>query len=197
MGKKKREVQEVNASSTADIAFLLLVFFLVTTSMSTDKGLARRLPPPVPENQEQPENIEVNKRNVLTVLVNSRNDLLVNGEVIDVSRLKDKAKEFILNKADDPELPELFVEDFGPGLGVQRYTKKHVISLQNDRGTQYQAYINVQNALVAAYDEVRDEFCLPKYGKRYAELDEDTQKAVQKVYPQKISEAEPKDYSNN
>ena len=78
MGKKKRSVGELNASSMADIAFLLLVFFLVTTSMSTDKGLARRLPPPIPADQKQ-DDVEMNKRNVLQILVNSNNDLMVNG----------------------------------------------------------------------------------------------------------------------
>ena len=195
MGKKKREVQEVNASSTADIAFLLLVFFLVTTSMSTDKGLSRVLPPPLPDDLEQPE-IKVKERNVLTVLVNSRNQLLVNGEVMEVSRLKDKAKDFILNKTNSPDLPEIVVEDFGKGFGPIAYTKNHVISLQNDRGTKYEAYIGVQNALVAAYDEIRDEYCLPKFGRRFVDLDETNQEVVKKFYPMKISEAEPKDYSN-
>ncbi len=195
MGKKKRSVGELNASSMADIAFLLLVFFLVTTSMSTDKGLARRLPPPVPADQQQ-DDVEMNKRNVLQILVNSNNDLMVNGEVLEVSKLKEKAKEFILNPSNSEELPEKEVGSFG-SFGNVMYTKKHVISLQNDRGTQYQAYIEVQNALVAAYDEIRDDFSMQKRGKKFADLSEDEQKEVQKIYPQKISEAEPKNYGGN
>ena len=192
MGKKKRSVGELNASSMADIAFLLLVFFLVTTSMSTDKGLARRLPPPVPKDQIN-EDIEMNKRNVLQILVNSNNDLMVNGEVLEVSKLKEKAKEFILNPSNSEELPEKEVGSFG-SFGNVMYTKKHVISLQNDRGTQYQAYLDVQNALVAAYDEIRDDFSMQKRGKKFADLSEEEQKEVQKIFPQKISEAEPKNY---
>ena len=195
MGKKKRSVGELNASSMADIAFLLLVFFLVTTSMSTDKGLARRLPPPVPKDQIN-EDIEMNKRNVLQILVNSNNDLMVNGEVLEVSKLKEKAKEFILNPSNSEELPEKEVGSFG-SFGNVTYTKKHVISLQNDRGTQYQAYIEVQNALVAAYDEIRDDFSMQKRGKKFADLSEEEQKEVQKIFPQKISEAEPKNYGGN
>lgn len=195
MGKKKRSVGELNASSMADIAFLLLVFFLVTTSMSTDKGLARRLPPPIPADQQQ-DDVEMNKRNVLQILVNSNNDLMVNGEVLEVSKLKEKAKEFILNPANSEELPEKEVGNFG-SFGNVMYTKKHVISLQNDRGTQYQAYIEVQNALVAAYDEVRDDFSMSKKGKKFVDLSEEEQKEVQKIFPQKISEAEPKNYGGN
>ena len=195
MGKKKRSVGELNASSMADFAFLLLVFFLVTTSMSTDKGLARRLPPPIPADQKQ-DDVEMNKRNVLQILVNSNNDLMVNGEVLEVSKLKEKAKEFILNPSNSEELPEKEVGSFG-SFGNVMYTKKHVISLQNDRGTQYQAYIEVQNALVAAYDEIRDDFSMQKRGKKFADLSEEEQKEVQKIFPQKISEAEPKNYGGN
>ena len=195
MGKKKRSVGELNASSMADIAFLLLVFFLVTTSMSTDKGLARRLPPPIPADQQN-DDVEMNKRNVLQILVNSNNDLMVNGEVLEVSKLKEKAKEFILNPSNSEELPEKEVGSFG-SFGNVMYTKKHVISLQNDRGTQYQAYLEVQNALVAAYDEIRDDFSMQKRGKKFVDLTEDEQKEVQKIYPQKISEAEPKNYGGN
>ncbi|MBR6111634.1 MAG: biopolymer transporter ExbD [Paludibacteraceae bacterium] len=196
MGKKKRSVGELNASSMADIAFLLLVFFLVTTSMSTDKGLARRLPPPVPKDKIDDTEIEMNKRNVLQILVNSNNDLMVNGEVLEVSKLKEKAKEFILNPSNSEELPEKEVGSFG-SFGNVMYTKKHVISLQNDRGTQYQAYLDVQNALVAAYDEIRDDFSMQKRGKKFADLSEEEQKEVQKIFPQKISEAEPKNYGGN
>ena len=119
-----------------------------------------------------------------------------NGEVLEVSKLKEKAKEFILNPANSEELPEKEVGSFG-SFGNVMYTKKHVISLQNDRGTQYQAYIEVQNALVAAYDEIRDDFSMQKRGKKFVDLTEDEQKEVQKIYPQKISEAEPKNYGGN
>ena len=192
MWKQKREVPELNSSSTADIAFLLLVFFLMTTSMAVNKGLARRLPPPVPAEQKT-EDLKVKERNVFVVLINSEDQLLVRGEYTELANLKDKAKEFIKNAGDDPNMPEkepMDVEYFGTVM----VTKNHVISLQNDRGTSYSAYINVQNELVAAYNELRNELSKAKFAKNFDDLDAEQQKAVQKIYPQKISEAEPKNY---
>ena len=191
----KRKVQEINASSMADISFLLLIFFLVTTTMSVDKGLSRRLPPPLPPNMEKPD-IDVKKRNIFIVLVNSNNQLLVQGEALDVKELREKAKTFIKNEADDASLPEkLPVEVEFDGIKEQVLTtKNHVISLQNDRGTQYQKYIEVQNELVVVYNELRNEMAQARFGMLYDELDENRQKAIQTIYPQKISEAEPKNY---
>ena len=191
----KRKVQEINASSMADISFLLLIFFLVTTTMSVDKGLSRRLPPPLPPNMEKPD-IDVKKRNIFIVLINSNNQLLVQGEALDVKELREKAKTFIKNEADDASLHEkLPVEVEFDGIKEQVLTtKNHVISLQNDRGTQYQKYIEVQNELVAAYNELRNEMAQARFGMLYDELDENRQKAIQTIYPQKISEAEPKNY---
>ena len=194
----KRKVQEINASSMADIAFLLLIFFLVTTTMSVDKGLSRRLPPPLPPNMEK-KDVEVNKRNILVVLINSNNQLMVQGEPLDVRELKDRAKEFILNEARESSLPEILPVDIEIDGKTEAYevTKNHVISLQNDRGTEYQKYLEVQNELVAAYNEIREEFSKKRFGKSYSELTEDQQLAVQDLYPQKISEAEPKNYGGN
>lgn len=191
----KRKVQEINASSMADIAFLLLIFFLVTTTMSVDKGLSRRLPPPLPPNMEKPD-IDVKKRNIFIVLINSNNQLLVQGEPLDIKQLKEKTKSFILNEAADASLPEKVpVEvEFDGIKETVLTTKNHVISLQNDRGTQYQKYIEVQNELVAAYNELRNELSRSRFGMTYDELDENRQKAIQTIYPQKISEAEPKNY---
>lgn len=193
MAKKKREVQEINASSMADISFLLLIFFLVTTSMATDKGLSRKLPAPVPEDLKTEEEVEINKRNIMMVLINSSDLLMVNGEVMPINKLKEKAKEFIANPSNSGSLPAKVAEDI-PFMGTMMITKDHVISLQNDRGTSYQAYINVQNELVAAYNELREELSREKFGSAYSELDEDRQKAIQQVYAQRISEAEPKNY---
>ena len=189
---RKRKTSEINSSSMADIAFLLLIFFLVTTSMSTTTGLSRRLPPPLPPDQVIPP-VDVNKRNIFVVKVNSQNQLMVQGELMELQDLRQKTKEFIKNENDDPHLPAKIEENI-PLLGTMSITKDHVISLQNDVDTQYQAYINVQNELVAAYNELRNELAKEKFGAGYDELNEDQQKAVQSVYPQKISEAEPKNY---
>lgn len=192
MGKTKRKIKEINSSSMADISFLLLIFFLVTTSMNVSTGLQRRLPPPLPPDQK-PEDIDIKKRNIFVVKVNSLNQLLVQGQEINVRDLREKAKEFIKNEANDPNLPEKVTVDI-PNLGNVEITKDHVISLQNDVDTQYQAYIEVQNELVGAYNELRNEFAQERFGKKYDDLDPELQKAVQDVYPQKISEAEPKNY---
>ena len=188
-----KKIPQINASSMADISFLLLIFFLVTTSMDVNQGLARRLPAPVPPDQKV-ENTDINKRNLMVVKINSANQLMVQGQLLDIKQLRAKAKEFIMNENDDATLPKLVEEDFGEPIGVVKYTKDHVISVQNDVDTQYQAYLDVQNELVAAYNELRDECARQYFHKAYAELDEDQQKQVQKVYPQKISEAEPKNY---
>lgn len=188
----KKKVPEINSSSTADIAFLLLVFFLMTTTMAVNKGLSRRLPPPVPADQKT-EDLKVKERNVFVVLINSENQLLIQNEYMGVAELKNRAKEFILNAKDDPNLPEkvpMDVEFFGTVM----VTKDHVISLQNDRGTSYSKYIEVQNELVAAYNELRNDLAQQKWAMSYDELNEDQQKAIQKILPQKISEAEPKNY---
>ena len=188
-----KKIPQIDASSMADISFLLLIFFLVTTSMDVNQGLARRLPAPIPPDQKV-EDTDINKRNLMIVKINSANQLMVQGQLMDVKQLRETAKEFIKNENDEPNLPKLVEEDFGEPIGVQRYTKDHVISVQNDVDTQYQAYLDVQNELVAAYNELRNECAQKYFHTSYNELSEEQQKQVQKVYPQKISEAEPKNY---
>ena len=193
MAKKKRSMPGINSSSTADIAFMLLIFFLTTTSMDTDKGLARRLPPPPDPNMQQ-DNIIVKERNILQVRINKDDQLMVGSEYMDIKQLRAKAKEFVSNPSDDANLPEKHLKNIPLLGGDCMITEKHVISVQNDVGTSYQAYIDVQNELVAAYNELRNELSEEKFGKSYAECSEDEQKAIRDFYPQKISEAEPKKY---
>ncbi|MFP4556528.1 MAG: ExbD/TolR family protein [Bacteroidales bacterium] len=188
-----RPTPEVNGGSLADIAFLLLIFFLVTTTMNVDTGLARMLPP-MPEDQEETEQ-DIKQRNILTVLISKSDRLLVDGMPMDVSMVREKTKEFISNPENDPELPEKEPTEI-PLLGNVDVTKG-VISLQNDRGTSYKMYMLVQNELVAAYNELRDEVARTEFGRPYDDLDEEKQDAVQKVYPQRISEAEPKSVGGN
>ena len=151
-----KKVPQINASSMADISFLLLIFFLVTTSMDVNQGLARRLPAPIPPDQKV-EDKDINKRNLLVVKINSANQLMVQGQLMDVKQLRERAKEFIKNEQNADYYPKLVEEDFGAPFGVLKYTKDHVISVQNDVDTQYQAYLDVQNELVAAYNELREE----------------------------------------
>ena len=176
MARKKRAVPGINSSSTADIAFMLLIFFLITTSMDTDRGLARRLPPP-PENKDQKQDdIIVKERNVLQVRLNKDDQLMCGQDYIDIKQLKEKAKEFIVNPYDDENCLKS-IERIIPLLGDCMITEKHVISVQNDVGTSYKAYIDVQNELVAAYNELRDELEKAKFGKTYAQCDEDVAKS--------------------
>ena len=186
----KKKVPEINGSSMADIAFIALIFFLMVTTMDKEEGISRLLPPIPPEDQKV-ENQEVNRRNIIQVKINSNDRLLAGSQPMDVSQLKDKIKEFMTNPYDDPNLPEKEVKDI-PGLGPVPVTKG-VISLQNDRGTTYQAYITVQNELIKAVNELRDDFSMKTYGKKYNKLDEERQEIVRQAVPQRISEAEPKD----
>lgn len=189
-----RKTPGLNTQSTADIAFLLLCYFLMTSTMDQQSGLQRRLPQ-MPDKNQKVEDTKVNKRNIIIVKINSSDRLFAGDQLMDVSQLKDKIKEFLTNPNDDPNLPERekkMIEGFG-----EYPVSKGVISLQNDRGTSYKAYIAVQNELVKALNEVRDDFSKQNYGKPYSALDEDKQKIVREAVPQQISEAEPKDVTKN
>ena len=183
-----KKMPEVPAASLADIAFMLLIFFLVTTTMDVDSGLERRLPQWVEEQLD--EEVDVKERNVFVVLVNRNNDLLVENEWTDIKDLREKAKEFMANPADDVNLPEKEPKEI-PFFGEVMVTKG-VISLSNDLNTQYGTYIAVQNELVAAINELRDELAKSKFQKPFVELETEQQDAIRDIYPSRISEAEPK-----
>jgi len=188
---KKRSLPEINAGSMADIAFLLLIFFIVATTMDVDSGILTKLPPMPPEDQEKPP--EIKERNIFQVLVNANDKILVEGEWGDIETLKDKAKEFVDNNLDgtcsycrgrrSPDLSD--------------NPDKAVISLQNDRGTSYNMYIQVQNELKKAYNELRETASRDKFGKGFNDLTGDEQREIQKMYPMRVSEAEPKNVAGN
>ncbi len=171
----------------SDISFLLLCFFLMVSNINTDMGIARRLPPPLPDNFEAP---EVRKRNIFEVKINRNDRILFNKEVGDISLLKERAKEFLGNPANDPNLPEKLPTEID-FLGTYPVSKG-VISLQNDRGTSFETYFKVQNELTAAINEMRDELSRQKFSKPYIDLDEARRAAIDKAIPVAISEAEPK-----
>ncbi len=182
-----REIPQLNTGSMADISFLLLTFFLLTSSIDTDMGIIRKLPPPPDPNQE---NVDVKKRNVFNVLVNKYDGLLVQGRPMDITQLRVAAKEFLANPYDREDLPEKKVENI-PGLGEVKVSKG-VISLKNDRGTSYRMYVAVQNELTAAINELRDELSQQRFGRKFAQLTNEEQiNAIQKAIPVAISEAEP------
>ena len=182
-----RKTPGLNTSSMSDISFLLLAFFLLVSNINTDQGIARRLPPPLPPNQPKPP--EVKERNIFVVKINSKDRLLFNGEVGDIRDLKDRAKEFLGNPTNSPELPEKISMDI-PLLGSMDVSKG-IISLQNDRGTSYDMYVAVQNELTAAINEMRNELSVSKFGRRYADLTKSQAEAVDQAIPIAISEAEP------
>ncbi|MCK9270516.1 MAG: biopolymer transporter ExbD [Bacteroidales bacterium] len=189
----RRATQEINAGSMADIAFLLLIFFLVTTTMDVDTGISRKLPPPLDPSVKPP---DIRQRNIFTVLVNSRDRLAVDGEPINISELRQRTKTFMSNPQNREDLPEMTLRNIPP-LGNVRVSKG-VISLKNDRGTSYKMYIAVQNELAAAINELRDELAMEKFGRKYGQLiSEDQIKAIQKAIPVPISEAEPEDIGEN
>jgi biopolymer transport protein ExbD len=181
-----RKTPEINASPQADIAFLLLIFFLVATTMDVDTGITRRLPPPPDPAQKPP---DIKERNIFTILVNSADRLMVEGKPGNLSTLKEETKEFLKNPANREDLAESQMKSI-PLLG-EVPVSKGIISLKNDRGTSYDMYIQVQNELAAAINELRNELAIEKFGTKFANLTQEQGEAVQKAIPVSISEAEP------
>ncbi|MFN4762301.1 ExbD/TolR family protein [Gillisia sp. Q332] len=199
----KRAAPEVNAGSMADIAFLLLIFFLVTTTIETDRGISRKLPPIPEENIEPP---IIKQKNIFTVIVNRNNQLLVEDELMQLQNLRQAAVEFLDNGGGVGEEACDYCQ--GPRDPTSSDNpEKAIISLVNDRKTEYRTYISVQNELVAAYNQLRNREAQRLYGVDFLEMerkfndpnfrgDKVTLKEridiVQGMYPQKLSEAEPK-----
>ena len=175
---RDRMKNEINAGSMADIAFLLLIFFLVTTTIVEDKGILVKLPP---WSEEEPDITKLKERNVFSVLVNAQNQLLVRNEPALVGDLRERAKEFISNPAKREDLAEK--------------PTKAIISLKNDRGTNYKTYLEVYNELKAAYDELWDDLCQRQYGKPYSdELPNAIRRDIRSQIPMVLSEAEPTNF---
>ena len=190
---KSKKIPEINASSQADIAFTVLIFFLVVSTMDVDTGIVRVLPP-MPDPNVKQEDIKVKERNLFLIFVSGSGQLMAGGQVRDLRYLKDKTKEFILNPYDDENLPEKESKTFDLPDGT-KWTfpvSKGVVSLQNTRDTDYQVYIRVQNELTRAFNEVRDDGSMAKCGHKFADLSEDERKVVTKAVPLSISEAEPR-----
>ena len=187
----RRETPEINAGSMADIAFLLLIFFLVTTTMDVDTGISRKLP------EKQPEDIVppiLKEKNVFEVNINRRNEILVEGDTyMKVDDLREAAINFIDNGGGkDPDGNDCTWCEGKKDVASSDHPKKAIISLQSDRGTSYATYISVQNELVGAYTVLRNRYANKKFGKEFAKLTNDQQKEIKiNIYPQIISEASP------
>ena len=223
----KRELEEINAGSMADIAFLLLIFFLVTTTMDQEQGIVRNLPQKAPESQDKPP--VVKERNVFKVLVNFRNQLLVEDELSEMSKLKDQTLEFLTNPSNEDDLPQMTmltelkckeillqlksaakpikseIDKWEKRLKAQQLYGDFrllpdvaIISLQNDFGTSYETYVQVQNEMQAAFDDLRNDLSNRVLSKNYTDLDlnnpieKEQLKLLKVVFPTRISETKPK-----
>jgi biopolymer transport protein ExbD len=171
---QKRKKRPINASSMADIAFLLLIFFLVTTTMNIDQGLLVLLPPYNEHNIEQQ---SIKKRNILNIRINGKDQLLVNGQPMSLSGLRTISKKFIDNHGVNPKYAESPL--------------KAVLSLQNHTGTSYGRYIAVHNEIKAAYNELRNNYSQQHYQHAFKDLPKKHQRQIQLRYPLRLSEAEP------
>jgi len=204
----RRETPEINAGSMADIAFLLLIFFLVTTTMNVDSGISKKLSEKPPPDYVPP---IIKEKNIFEVNINRNNELLVEGELMDIKDLKEAAIKFIDNGGGVGKPGE----DGTPGTSCDYcqgersdsssdHPNKAIISVQSDRGTEYGTYIQVQNELLRAYTFLRNRLAKERYGMTFTELekaykdsqrqDEDLKKKVEDIkisYPQIISDAEP------
>lgn len=167
---------EVNASSMADIAFLLLIFFLVTTTIFNDQGILTKLPP----YEDEPILQSINEENVLTVRLNGKNELLVEGEPLQIPQLRKATKNFIMNPEGREDLPDK--------------PTKAIVSLHHDRSTKFAYYLSVYNELKGAYSELWDEMAQKHYQKGFEELGKPEQKKIRAAIPLVISEAEPTDH---
>lgn len=199
----RRSTPEVNAGSLADIAFLLLIFFLVTTTIETDSGISRKLPPMQDEFVEPP---VIKEKNIFQVIVNRNNDLLVEDELMELSNLRDAAIAFLDNGGGvGPEACD-YCQGAGDPTSSDNPTKA-VIMLVNDRQTEYGTYIAVQNELVGAYNELRERTAQRLFGKSFQQMEADYNdvrfrgnkdrlkeqiEQVRDMWPQKLSEADPK-----
>ncbi|WP_299109126.1 biopolymer transporter ExbD [uncultured Winogradskyella sp.] len=206
----KRAAPEVNAGSMADIAFLLLIFFLVTTTIEKDKGLLRSLPP-IDDSQVEPPIIK--QKNLFTVLINRNNQLLVEEEQMDIKDLRQAAIDFLDNGGSTNAAGESCTYCKGKGLSDSSdHPDKAIISMKHDRETSYEQYMDVQNELVAAYNILREREAARLYQKYYPNAEkvftamlEEKEKnqyskddvlnerieTVKKLFPMKLSEAEP------
>lgn len=174
--KRDREDPEVGGAGMADIAFLLLIFFLLVTTIDVDTGIGLQLPPAPEEEQEPP---PIKERNLLNILVNSQGMVLIDEEPTPVTQVKQKVKEFVTNRGQNPELSDS--------------PDKAIVSIKTDRATPYNVYIDMLDEVMGAYAEMRNQEAQQRFGANYSELEDGSEEkeAVADEYPKKISIAEP------
>jgi biopolymer transport protein ExbD len=176
--KRERESAEINGSSMADIAFLLLIFFLVTTTINVDTGIGLVLPPPLQEDQEPP---PIKERNLMNILVNAEGRVLMDDQPYQLTEVKERLKEFIDNPTNDPNLSE------SPDMAI--------VSVKTQRQTPYRIYVDMLDEVMGAYKELRDAASRANYGVPFGALQDDSPQynQITDMYPKKISIAEPGD----
>ncbi|MDR9416181.1 MAG: biopolymer transporter ExbD [Gracilimonas sp.] len=173
--KRKREEPDINGSSMADIAFLLLIFFLVTTTINVDTGIGLVLPPPLEEDQEPP---PIKERNLMNILVNAEGRILMDDEPKQLGEVKTTLIEFIKNPTNDPGLAET------PDLAI--------VSVKTQRQAPYKVYVDMLDEVMGAYKDLRDEASRANYGVPYGALENESpqQEQIKDMFPKKISIAE-------
>jgi biopolymer transport protein ExbD len=200
----KRQIKEINASSMADIAFLLLIFFLVATTMNVDTGITRMLPPIPPEEQIS-EDLKVKERNLLQIFINAQDQIMVDSQPAHITQLTSYVKMWVYNANNDENMPEKEnVEIPMPDGSTWTYPQsKGVVSLNSATGTSYDIYVQVQNELTRAFNEIRDEVARQKFGRPFTSLSEDERVTIANpqgskgAVPMPISEAEPRNVGGN
>ena len=176
----------LNATSTADISFMLLIFFLMTSSMDSDWGLPRQLPPPDSESQKQ-EDLIVKQRNALCLNLDAEGQLTCNGEPMSVADLSERVRTFVANADNDPSLPELSEREVHL-MGRCLVSDRHVIIIDVDPHATYEAYFQMQNAVVAGYNSLREQLAERRFARPLAKCNAEQLEAIAMVYPQRISE---------
>ena len=182
--RRVRRVPGINMASIADISFTLLILFLVVTSMDDDKGLTRMLPPIA---QDMTDLAEVTERNVLVIEMMADNSLRIKGENANIKDIKARVMDFVENPDNLPDLPEKHSINIDL-LGECMVTDGHVIKLEADAKTEYETYFQVQDAIVAAYRQLRENLAQKRFHVSYAECSERQREAIRTYYPQRVSE---------
>ncbi len=174
--KSRRDSAEIPGSSLADIAFLLLIFFLLVTTIDVDTGIGLVLPPAPDENVEPP---PIQEKNILNILVNTQGLVLIDEEPTPIGQVQERVKEFITNNGADPELSD------SPDDAI--------VSIKTTRATPYRTYIDMFDEVKGAYLDLRNTAAQSEFGRNYTELEEDSpaQDKIQEMYPEQISIAEP------
>jgi len=182
----KSDMPQLDTTSTADISFMLLIFFLVTSSMDTDKGLARQLPPPDDQTEELRE-VEVKERNVLAVTLAADGSIVCDGSPVTANELAKRVETFVANADDDPALPEMSQREVHL-LGLLRVSDRHVITIMASPQATYDAYFQMQDAIVRGYNRLRNQLAVSRFGHPLAQCTAEERDAIALVYPQRISE---------